>query len=350
MPFARPTPEQLRQRLIAEIGAHLPGADPRLRRSVETVLASIVTMSAQDLYGYLSWLSRQLHVTSAEAEWLASHARMWGITRAAAVAASGEVTLSGLAGAVVPAGTELRRGDDARYLLEEDVTLDAEGGSGQVVAVAAGAAGNAAAGSTLSLLAPIAGVSGAVVGEAGLTGGLDEESDAGIRARTLARIQRPPHGGASYDYPQWVREIAGGDTRVFVRPRHMGPGTVGVLFVLADGSMPAGTLVEAVQAHVEQQRPVTAEVLVTAPVPLPVDLTVRLQPDTVATRAAATAELAAMLLREAEPGLAVPLSRLGAAISSAAGVYSHQITAPAEDIAVGAGQIARLGTITWLPA
>ena len=127
----------------------------------------------------------------------------------------------------------------------------------------------------------------------------------------------------------------------------MGPGTVGVLFILADGSIPAGPLVEAVQDHVELQRPVTAEVLVMAPVTLAVDLTIRLQPDTLATRAAAQAELQAMLLREAEPGLAVPLSRLGAAISSAAGVYSHQIMAPAEDIAVAAGQIARLGTVTW---
>lgn len=350
MPFARPTPEQLRQRLIAEIIALLPGADPRLRRSAEAALVSIVTLSAQDLYGYLGWLARQLHVTSAEAEWLGSHARMWGVTRAAAAAASGPVQLAGLAGSTIPAGTELRRGDDARYLLEEDVTLDAEGGAGQVTAIVPGAAGNAEPGSPLALLAPVVGVSGAIVGSAGLAGGLDDEDDEGVRARTLARIQRPPHGGAAHDYPQWVREIAGGDARVFVRPRHMGPGTVGVLFVMADGSIPDAPLVEAVAAHVHDMRPVTVEELVMAPVPLPVDLTIRLSPDTLATRAAAEAELAAMLLREAEPGLAVPLSRLGAAISSAAGVYSHQITSPAADIAVAAGQIARLGVITWLPS
>lgn len=352
MPFLRPSPQQLRDRIAAEIEAALPGADARTRRSVEGVLARMVALASYELHGHLDWIARQVLVDTADTEELERHASIWGIARRAAVAASGTVTFTGQAGAILPAGSELRRADDTRFVTEADVAIGGDGTiAAAVVAARAGALGNAPIGTKLTLIAPIAGVqSQAIVVDDGsgngLSGGADVEADASLRARILARIQEPPHGGAEHDYVAWVKEIVG-ETLVWVYPANTGLGTVGITFVMPDGSVPPSTVVDQVQAHIDEARPVTADVTVFAP---PVDLipfTIRLDPDTVAVRAAVEAELQDMILREAKPGGKLPLSRLRAAISAAAGEESHELQAPIADVVSAAGHIARLGAITW---
>ncbi|SMF77481.1 Uncharacterized phage protein gp47/JayE [Tistlia consotensis] len=352
MPFLRPTPQEIRDRLAAEIEAALPGADARTRRSVEGVLARMMAIVSHELHGYQEWISRQILPDSADAEELERHAAIWGIARAGAVSAQGRVTLTGLAGVTVPAGTELRRADDQRYLTTADVQIGAGGTAPATVeAVTAGAAAVAAIGTTLALTATLAGVQSqaAVVDDGagnGIAGGVDQESDAGLRARILDRIQLPPHGGNRHDYAAWVKEVVG-ETQVWVYSSYLGTGTVGVTFVMPDGSLPPPSVVEQVQSHIDEKRPVTADVTVFAPIADLVDFTILLDPDTTAGRAAVEAELADLLVREAEPGGTLPRSRVRAAISAAVGEYSHELQVPAGDIVSAAGHIARLGAITW---
>ena len=164
MPFARPSPANIRDRMGAEIAVALPGADARLRRSMEEVLVRSIAIASHELHGYIEWASAQILPDTAEDEVLARHAAIWGLTRIAATAAIGAVTFTGTAGAIVPAGAELRRGDDARFLLAADVTIGGGGtGTGNVTARVAGAAGNAQAGVALQLVAPVAGVQPSVV-------------------------------------------------------------------------------------------------------------------------------------------------------------------------------------------
>jgi uncharacterized phage protein gp47/JayE len=300
------------------------------------------------LHGYIEWASAQILPDTAEDEVLARHAAIWGLTRIAATAAIGAVTFTGTAGAIVPAGAELRRGDDARFLLAADVTIGGGGtGTGNVTARVAGAAGNSHAGVALQLVAPVAGVQpSAVVATGGLTAGADAESDAGLRARLLQRIQTPPAGGAKDDYVTWALAVAGVE-KVWVYPSGLGPGTVGVAFVTIGGAIPAAPLIAAVQAALDARRPVTAAVTAFAPATQAVALTIDLAVDTSSIRAAVLAELTDFFVREAEPGGVIRVSRMSAAISGALGEVAHLLITPTADITLPAGTIAVLGTVTW---
>jgi len=355
MPFSRPSPEQIRDRVGGDVVRGLGGVAALMRRSLEWVLVRMLSIASHELHGYLSWISRQVLVDKADDDELQRHAGIWGIERRPATRAQGSVAFTGSAGATVAAETELRRADDQRYLVDASVEIGLDGtATASVTAVEAGSAGNAPIGAQLQLVSPVVGVrSPAAVADAGggsgLAGGSEEENDTSLRRRVLTRIQEPPHGGAAHDYKAWVREVIG-DTLVWVYPNQLGVGTVIIAFVMPDGSVPAGPVVEAVQAHVEDERPVTAAVTVIAPVAEPLDMEIRLSPDTATVRAAVTTELDTMIRREASPGGVLPFSRLSAAISAAAGEYSHTLIAPAGDVATDFGKISRLGAITWVVA
>ena len=349
MPFARPSPSEIRNRMAAEIAVALPGADARLRRSVEEILVRAMGIASHELHGHIEWAALQILPDTAEDEVLARHAAIWGLTRIAATTAIGAVNFTGTPGAVVPAAAELRRGDDARYVLAASVTIGGGGtGSGNVVARVAGAAGNSQAGVALQLVAPVAGIQpGAVVAAGGLAAGADAEADAGLRARLLQRIQTPPAGGAAADYVTWALAVAGVE-KVWVYPLWLGPGTVGVAFTTTAGAIPGAPLVAAVQAALNLRRPVTAAVTVFAPATQAVALTIDLAVDTAAIRAAVLAELADFFVREAEPGGVIRVSRISAAISGALGELAHLLSVPTADITLPAGTIATLGAVTWV--
>lgn len=350
MPFDRPTPAQIRDRGASEFDTLFPGADPRKRRSVEGVMNGALTGVSHELHGHLAWNGRQMHIATCDLDELEIRAAVHRVTRNPAVASRGSVVILGAAGVIVPAGAELRRADDTRYTLDSDAEI---GGGGSVTAVVtattAGVAGDADAGTVLALIEPVAGAqSAAAVAAPGLRGGLDIEALESLRARTLERLQQPPAGGAAHDYVAWVKEIVG-DTRVWVQATTPGSGWVTVLFAMPDGSMPAAGTVDAVAAHIDTLRPVTAlGVVVLAPVVHLVDFSIGLSPDSLAARAAVTAEIDDLLRREAVPGGTLPYSRVSAAISAARRETSHTLALPAGDIISPTNQIARRGSITWL--
>jgi uncharacterized phage protein gp47/JayE len=348
MPFNRPTPQSIRDRLAAEVELALPGADARTRRSVEEVLVRMVAIASHELHGHLAWTAQQMLPDTAELEVLERHAAVWGVLRRAAATAGGLVRFAGVVGAIIPQGTELRRADDTRYTLDADVTITGDGtGTGAVTALVAGAAGNAVTATPLALLSPVPGISGdAAVAAGGIGTGADGETDDELRVRLIARIQSPPAGGASFDYVAWAQSVAGVG-RVWVYPNHLGPGTVSVAFLTSAGDVPDVGLVAEVQAAIEALRPVTAAVTVFALAAAPQALTIALHPDSLAIRAAVQAEVAAFFRREAEPGGTIWRSRLSEAISAAAGETAHRLIAPAGDVALPAFTVAVPGAIGW---
>jgi hypothetical protein len=162
------------------------------------------------------------------------------------------------------------------------------------------------------------------------------------------RLRNPVRGGAASDYVSWALEVAE-VTRAWVYENWNGLGTVKVLFVM-DGRpdiIPTGDDVTLVAAHIAPLRPVCADVTVAAPIATPLDLTIHLVPDTTATRAAVSAELADLIAREAEPGGTILLSHIREAISLAAGETDHTLTVPSGNVTAAAGHISTFGTITW---
>jgi uncharacterized phage protein gp47/JayE len=237
-----------------------------------------------------------------------------------------------------------------------------------VVAVADGKAGNAAPGAALAIVSGVTGDGAlAAVGAAGIVSGADIEDDESFRARILFRKRYPPHGGAAADYVQWALNVSG-VTRVYVERLWAGAGTVRV-FVLLDDLYQDGIApppeIERVADYIESVRPAGAIVTLAAPMPKTVDVQiVGLSPDTADVREAAAAELRAAFARLARvagndtphggmPFLATPVSFsrswLWQAVANAAGEERHTVNLPAVDVALNAGEIAVLGTVTFVP-
>ena len=348
MPFSRPTLQELINRTSADAVARL-GLEELLRRDDMQVLTRVLSGAAHGLHGHVAWMAEQVIIDTAEAEYLARWANIWGVDRKPAAAAVGNVTLNGSNGIVIPAGTALVRTDGAEYTTNAEATIAGGTATVAVTASVAGAAGNALASTALNLVSPITGVNSQVtVASGGLTGGADTETDDTLRARLLSRIQRTPHGGSRDDYVTWALEVAG-VTRAWCYPKEQGIGTVTVRFVRDDDAsiIPDAAEVASVQAYIEARYPVAGDVFVVAPAPVALNLTIQLTPNTAAVQAAVQAEIADLLRREAEPGGTILVSHIREAISLAAGETDHVLTSPAADVTHTTGQIAVMGVITW---
>lgn len=343
--FSRPTVADLKNRIKADFLTRLQH-DEVLRRSDLDVQATIQAATLNSLYTYIEWTARQILPDTADSDHLDRHGSLWGIRRKPATTAQGIVRVSG-SGAVLAQGAELVHNSGRSVVVRENTVLTAPQTEVPIAATEVGSLGNLPSGELLSLVSPVEGVSSTAV-IAHLTGGTDPENDDAYRARILDRIQQPPHGGASFDYETWALTLPG-VTRVWVLPLYFGVGTVGVTFVMDDRDriIPESSDVERVQTHIDAVRPVTADVIVFAPKPMPLDITITVQPSRGDIQSAITEEITDFLRREAVPGGVVYVSRLREAISLAAGEFSHTLISPADNITSERGHIAVLGTVQW---
>ncbi|HET9063682.1 MAG TPA: baseplate J/gp47 family protein [Candidatus Binatia bacterium] len=355
MPFERPSLAELIDRVGGDLRGRLEITGPILRRAMADVLSSVWAGAVHTLYGYLDWLARQLFGDTAEREALLRMASLYGITPVPATFATGNVTATGTNGTSIPAETILRLDAATAYRVTTGQVIALGTATLPVEAILAGSAANLIAGASLSFENPIDFVtSTATVATGGITGGVDEEGTEELRDRYLLRLREPPQGGADQDYEAWALAVAG-VTRAWVYPHELGLGTVVVRFVLDNepSIFPDVGDVAAVQAALEEQRPITAEVTAAAPIELQVDFTIELTPDNADTRAAVEAELADLLRRVAEPGDGagrgtVLISQIRTAIGIAEGVEDYTMTVPSSDVTPGIGELLTVGTFTWL--
>lgn len=352
MPFTLPTLAQLRRFIRDDIAAHLPGADATIPNSNLRVMSDAQAGLTQELVLFLRWLSQQLLPDTAETEWLERHADLWlKAGRKEATFASGSVTMTGVAGTVVPALTRLTGNNQVEYQTTADIVLGSDPVEVAVEALDAGAVGNVVEGGRLSLVEAIPGVNGQAV-VVTMEGGLEAENDERLRERVLARIKAPPHGGAAGDYVQWAMEVPG-VTRAWCIPNGMGIGTI-LLFVMFDDifagnqGIPDGAALIPVREYIDTVRPVAIkDCFVEAPTPVALDVTIRnLDLDTLAVRASIEDELRRMLLIRASPGQTIYASWIGEAVSRALGEISHNLDT-ANLVMPSAGHIAVLGNITY---
>lgn len=350
MAFNRPKLSDINNRIKADIETRL-NTGKLLAASFLGVLATAYAGAVHLLHGHIEWATRQLFPDTAEAEFLARWASIWGVERTPATYSTGNVTFTGSNGTVLPAGVRLKRADGSFYLTTAGGTVSSGTLTVAVKAVNAGSAGDSIAASSLELVNSIAGIdTSAVVAAGGITGGEDSESDASLRSRVLDRIQQPPHGGAEFDYIKWAKEV-NGVTRAWAYPLAMGVGTVTVTFVLDNETdiIPDSTKVAEVQSYIDapSRAPVTADVTVFAPTAVPIDFEITLSPDTSEVRANVEESLKDLLRREAEPSGTILISKIREAVSVAAGENDNTVTAPAANVTHATGEIATFGSITW---
>ncbi len=360
MAFNRPSIATLRKYFRADVESELGSAFGWLRRSLISVLSKAVTGLAHGLHGHIHYVSEQIVPGYAtDHDVIERHASLYlKQGRKAAAGATGNITLTGTDGAILPAGSTLQRaGYD--YVTDADATIAS--GTATVAVTATvndtdnGQDTNADEGVTLTLTTPVAGInSTATVAAGGLTGGTNQETYDEVNQRIRERIERNPNGSNNDQYEIWAREVAG-VTRAWSYSNWLGYGTVGLFFVRDDDAslIPDASEVQAVQDYIDALRPAGMKGFTAiAPTEVQQDFDIQLNPNTVAVQAAVEAAIKDLILREAkvEDGsgnATLPISHIREAISAATDEYDHVVVTPAADITLSKGELLTPGTFTW---
>lgn len=358
MTYAAPGIETITTRVKADMEATIDAVAVVRNRTPEDGIARGLGGGVHEAHRHIGWTYDQIFPDTADAANLERQASFRGLVRRAATRATGEVVFTGEDGTVVPSGIRLAT---AGVEIETTEAGAIAGGTLTVAAraVLAGRDGTVAGGTAAAMLSPIVGVaSSATVAAPGIVGGADRESDDALLDRLLFEIRNPPHGGASSDYARWALEVPG-ITHAWVSGGEMGLGTVTLRVAVHDaphGPIPTTAEAEAVAVHIDTRgatsplkegRPVTAQLFVVPPIPAPVDLTLRVEPDTAAIRAAIAGELAALFRRTAVPGGVVPVATINQAVSLAPGLTGFTLVAPTADAVPSIGHLPILGEVTY---
>ena len=358
MAFQIPTLGEIAQRTANAFRSDLKGSDARLWPNNVAVSAKVMAGALWPAYAFIEYVSRQIFAHTSDGAFLDRHGAEYGMPRLAATFAEGRITLTGDPATAVPSGLVVARADGVEYVTTTGGTTS--GGGALEVSVRCtlpGRTGNAVAGVTITVPPLDRIASSAVVAAAGIGGGADLEGDESYRARILFRKRNPPHGGAAHDYVIWASEV-NGVTRVYVDPvtATNGRSNVGVWFLMdhtyANG-VPLAADVATVAAYIDSLRPAGAVVVVAAPTPVAVNITITgLSPDTAQVREQVLAELRSMFRREVRVSTATSpftlyRSLISEAISIATGEHHHTLTVPSADTAFATGTIATLGTVTF---
>lgn len=369
MPFDRPTLTALKQQVAQDINADLPGADSLLRFSNLSILGKVLAGLAHQHYGYLDYIALQATPYTATDEYLAAWGALKGVYQKAATQATGQVTFPATSAIpTIAVGATLSRSDGTGYTVlsvasqtSSQITVNVEANAD--LSGLTGAFGNCASGTSFTLGLAVPGITS--TGTSGvISGGADLETEAAFSARVIDAYQQQPQGGASADYVAWALEYPG-VTRAWAAPLYNGAGTVGVYFMMdlveaAHAGVPQGTngvaTLEtrdtaatgdqlAVANYIFPLRPATALVYLLAPTLTAVNFSI--QGVSLANRPIVQAALANQLLSATGPGVTVELNALWAAATSADTTDDFLILSPTADVAMAAGALPVLGTITW---
>ena len=353
MSFARPSLADLINRAYTDINSRIAGVDATLRRSNLNIFARVHSAVVNGLYGFIHYLAGEL-VYDTAVDFLPRWASIWGITPKPASFATGTATFTGVNGADIPALTELQRDDGALFTTNADATIAAGTAMVAITALAAGSLGVSSVGAAFITTLPINNVN-AIATIVTYLDGADAEQISALRSRFIARVQQPPAGGNENDYENWALAVPG-VTRAWCNPCGMGEGTVVVRFMMDltyINGIPTTTDATTVYNYINTLRPAgMSGLFVVPPVAAPLNPAISIKPNNATVQAAITAQLAALILDEAQPedgtgsGILL-LSHVEESISTTVGVVDNQLTSLTANFAPAVGSIATLGTIAF---
>lgn len=376
--FQIPTLKDVMLRTRQSFRANLKGSDAAVWPNNVYVSAKVMAGGFFELFGFAAYIEKQIFAHLApDLESLALHGVEYNIPRKPTAPASGNVIFTVTDNITVGTGAILQRADGVQLIVTAGATLATTGSlTVPVIAATDGAATNTEAATPLSIVSGVTSTSAtaptcAVDGN-GLALGADLEDIESWRARILFRKRNPPHGGSASDYVLWTGEVAGVSffldrPTVYVERLWQGAGTVRVFPLMydlyADG-IPSSADVARVQEYIEMVRPAGANVTVSRAQAVPVDITIGgLSPNRSDVQEAVLAELRDAFFRLSRPAgndaafgsmpyLASPFSFSASwiwqAVANASGEQRHRIVSPAADVALLPGQMATLGSVTFI--
>ena len=264
-------------------------------------------------------LSTNTFALTAVGEYLDRKAAEQGLTRRAGTFARGTVRIYGNRGEIVNRNAKVAA-DNILFAIDETATIP-EAGYVDVGAtcIMVGSVGNVKVGEINRFPVTLPGLT-AVENITEFTGGYPQESDVDLLERYIEKVSHPTASGNIYHYIEWAKEVSGvGDVRVI--PLWNGNGTVKVVIVDSDNQPAGEDLIEAVKSHIEEQRPIGAEVTVVSATALTINISVNIITDgSDGIQDAVEESIKGYLADEALKKSYVSYAKVGSFILSVAGV------------------------------
>lgn len=259
----------------AEMLAEITQTDRREGSFVNDIL-SAAALEGEKVWAGLRRATSIFFLENCTGEYADGFAKEYGIYRKEGKKAKGKVTFTGAPGVEIPAGTLCATSAGLLFATTEGGVID-ETGSITLLAEAdeIGDKYNILSGYINTLPVALRDVT-AVTNAEGFLGGTETETDAELIARLLLRLRTPATSGNVYHYMQWAMAVDGvGNVRIF--PLDNGPGTVGVMPITSSGRAPGEDILQAVAAHIEEERPIGASVSVYPPEEVLINIEAALQ-------------------------------------------------------------------------
>ena len=344
------TIDEIYREMLACFGEET-GLEPREGTDLS---ARMYALAAQvyALYVQADWVTRQAFPQTAEGEYLDYHAQLRSLERKPALPAQGTVRFTAGEAAqsdrAIPEGTVCMTAGLVRFATTQAAVLPAGALTVDVPvqALEPGTAGNVSAQTVVSMAVAPMGIASCTNPQA-FAGGADGEGDEELRARILDTFRRLPNGANAAFYEQGALSFDQVAAAAVI-PKPRGLGSVDVIVSTLAGT-PGEELLEQLQDYFEQRREIAVDVQVKAPTPVTVNVAVQVKAKggwdktQVLDQVEETLEgwFDGKLL-----GQDVLLARLGSLIYGCDGVENYAVSAPAADLAVDAGQLPVLGTLS----
>lgn len=269
-------------------------------------------------------------------EFLDEHAKSTGMTRRAATAASGILTITGIVGTVIPAGSifstaSINSKPSVDYKVLKTATIpDAGAVDVDIQCTQAGIIGNTPPGTIIMLSSRLTGIKSATNAEA-VTGGTEEESDESLIQRIMEceQSQSDSFTGCVADYKRWALSVPGVGSATVI-PAQDDTGLVTIIITDANGAPATTKLCTDVHNYImmpenpeERRAPINALLQVKPPVGSPIGIKATVELAEGATLEAVTTAYAARLsayLPTALDDKEIKYTRLAAALSATDGV------------------------------
>ena len=288
---------------------------------------------------------------TAEGAFLDTKVAEQGIVRKAATSSFVSVTVTGTPGSVVSVGDKVAS-DYLVFTITEKGTLDE---SGAVTVKAScdtpGKAGNIPTGAINRFPVTLPGLV-SVTNPTPAEDGFDEETDDELRKRYFEKVSLPATSGSKYHYVMWAKEIGGvGDAKCL--PLWNGNGTVKVIVINSDKGVASEELITEVANHIEENRPVGAEVTVESASPLALNISVNLVLSEGISKETAeeriVENITSYLQKNAFASTYISYAQIGGCILDCDGIADYSdltINNGTDNIDVGETEVPVLGVIT----
>ena len=274
-----------------------------------------------------------------------------GLVRKDATSATVTVTIKGTPGSTVSIGDKVAS-DALIFSVTESRTLDSTGTT-KVTAQCDtfGKVGNVPTGAVNRFPVTLPGLV-SVINEESASGGFDAETDEELRERYFEKVSLPATSGSKYHYVMWAKEVGGvGDAKCL--PLWNGNGTVKVIIINSDKGVADSDLIERVAEHIEESRPIGAEVTIESAAPLVININAKVvladSGGIEKAKAQITESINSYLKKNTFHNTYISYAQIGGCILSCTAVADYcdlRVNNGTENIEIGETQVPVLGVVS----